>query len=85
MIILLALAVNRIEPAAPSAFYTPPDPLTAGDAGTVVRSEPLQGLPAGTPYDGGPEILFQQHLKLRDLPAALPAANTWTIASCTSG
>ena len=42
VITLIAIAINRIEPAAPGAFYTPPDPLTAGDAGTIIRSEPLR-------------------------------------------
>ena len=45
---LVAFAINRIEPSAPGAFYDPPDPLTAGDPGTVIRSEALRGLPAGT-------------------------------------
>jgi alpha-beta hydrolase superfamily lysophospholipase len=48
VITLVAIAINRIEPAAPGPFYTPPDPLTAGDAGAIIRSEPLRGLPAGT-------------------------------------
>jgi pimeloyl-ACP methyl ester carboxylesterase len=35
-------------PQTPSAFYLPPDPLPAGDPGTIIRSEPLpDNLPDG--------------------------------------
>ena len=36
------------EPEAPGAFYTPPDPLPAGQPGDIIRAEPMDGLPAGT-------------------------------------
>lgn len=32
---------NAATAATPSAFYTPPDPLPAGEPGTIIRSEPL--------------------------------------------
>lgn len=43
----LALAVNRVEPAAPGPFYSPPAPLPDGAPGTIIRSEPVSPAPAG--------------------------------------
>jgi alpha-beta hydrolase superfamily lysophospholipase len=40
--------LDRAIPAAPTAFYTPPDPLPGGPPGTIIRSEPItSGLPPG--------------------------------------
>jgi alpha-beta hydrolase superfamily lysophospholipase len=44
----LALTLRLVEPAQPGAFYTPPSPIGAGDAGTIVRAEPLETAPAGS-------------------------------------
>jgi alpha-beta hydrolase superfamily lysophospholipase len=46
-IALIALGVNRIEPVGPGRFYTPPAPLPEGAPGTVIRSHPVPGAPAG--------------------------------------
>ena len=45
---LLALAVHRIEPDQPGAFYTPPSPLPAGAPGTIIASQPVTGAPTGS-------------------------------------
>jgi uncharacterized membrane protein HdeD (DUF308 family) len=35
----VSVAVNRAQPGEPGAFYTPPDPLSAGGPGTLLRHE----------------------------------------------
>ena len=44
---LAAFGIRAVEPSAPGAFYTPPSPVTADGAGTLIRSEPLETAPAG--------------------------------------
>ncbi len=48
VIAVIAIAINRIEPAAPGAFYTAPSPLPAGPPGTIIRTEAIRGAPAGS-------------------------------------
>lgn len=43
----LAFAVHAVEPPLPGPFYTPPSPLPDGEPGSILRSEPLAGVPAG--------------------------------------
>ena len=42
-----AIFVRSTEAKAPSAFYTPPDPLPEGAPGDIIRPEPLDDLPEG--------------------------------------
>jgi acetyl esterase/lipase len=42
-----AIFVRSTEAKAPSAFYTPPDPLPGSAAGDIIRTEPLDDLPEG--------------------------------------
>jgi alpha-beta hydrolase superfamily lysophospholipase len=46
-VVVIAFAINRIEPGQPGPFYTPPAPLPAGPAGTIIRTQPIAGAPAG--------------------------------------
>lgn len=48
LVSVLALAVNRIEPDAPDAFYTPPAPLPTGKPGTIIATRPIAATPAGS-------------------------------------
>ncbi|MET0772267.1 MAG: alpha/beta fold hydrolase [Candidatus Limnocylindrales bacterium] len=49
--------LDRATPAAPTAFYTPPDPRPSGSPGTIIRSEPItSGLPPGARAE---RILYQ--------------------------
>lgn len=43
----LAIGVRRAQPSTPGMFYTAPAPLPAGPAGTVIRSEVMDGFFAG--------------------------------------
>jgi alpha-beta hydrolase superfamily lysophospholipase len=47
VVVLIAFAINRIEPAQPGVFYSAPTPLPAGAPGTIIRSTPIAGAPAG--------------------------------------
>jgi acetyl esterase/lipase len=42
-----AIFVRETAAPEPGAFYTPPDPLPAGQPGDIIRSEPIDGLPTG--------------------------------------
>ena len=48
VISVLALALNRIEPAGPDAFYTPPSPLPAGSPGAIIARRPITATPPGS-------------------------------------
>ena len=48
LISALALAVNRIEPDAPDAFYEPPATLPVAPPGTILKSRPITGTPSGS-------------------------------------
>ena len=60
----VSAAIDRAAPDAPGAFYTAPSPLPAGQPGTIIRSEVIDGFHAGattyrvlyksTGYDGNP-------------------------------
>jgi alpha-beta hydrolase superfamily lysophospholipase len=41
-----AVFVWVAQPGAPSAFYTPPDPLPSGPPGTIIRQQPIGGIAA---------------------------------------
>lgn len=56
VVTLLALAIHRIEPGQPGAFYTPPNPLPTTAPGQVIRTEPITGAPAGSQ---GWTVLYQ--------------------------
>lgn len=48
IIVGTVLFLRAATPPTPGAFYTPPDPLPAGEPGTILRSEPITAnLPAG--------------------------------------
>jgi hypothetical protein len=44
---IIAIAINRIEPAQPGAFYDDAS-VPAGSPGAVIRTQPITGLPTGT-------------------------------------
>ena len=48
VISVLALVVNRIEPAGPDSFYRPPSPLPTGPPGTILSSRPIAATPPGS-------------------------------------
>jgi alpha-beta hydrolase superfamily lysophospholipase len=44
---VLAVAVHRVPPPAPGAFYGPPEPMPTGPPGALIRQEPISSAPAG--------------------------------------
>lgn len=55
LVVIFVVVVRRSQPPQPGAFYTPPSPLPNKPPGTVIRSEPLSGLP---PTERGWRILY---------------------------
>jgi alpha-beta hydrolase superfamily lysophospholipase len=64
LVVIFVVVVSRSQPPPPGAFYRPPSPLPQKPPGTIIRSEPLSGLPASergwrilylsTSYNGKP-------------------------------
>jgi len=48
VIVAVVVVLNRAQPPHPGSFYSAPSPLPSGSPGTLIRSEPLDHLPAGT-------------------------------------
>jgi uncharacterized membrane protein HdeD (DUF308 family)/alpha-beta hydrolase superfamily lysophospholipase len=74
----LTARVRAAQPAAPGPFYSAPDPLPAGPAGTLIRSEVMDGFQAdattyrvlytSTSYDGQP-VAVSGVIVVPDAPA----------------
>jgi hypothetical protein len=82
LVVLIALVLGFTvfvwwaQPGAPSAFYDPPAELPAGDPGTIIRSEAIDGLPAG---QAAQRILY----KSTD-PSGTPIAVSGVVVTPTS-
>lgn len=47
-VVVIVAVIHQAQPPHPGSFYSAPSPLPGGPPGTIIRSEPLDHLPAGS-------------------------------------